>query len=229
MSHSLADMNWMQVEAYLQTDDRLMIVTGACEQHGFLSLLTDILIPQAIAEAAASRTGVLVAPPLNFGVSPYFARYPGTISLRVQTFLMVIEDIVRFVHGQGFRRLPFLNGHGGNAPATALLHELTNALPDLKVGWYNWWLAPAVQAITEEVGKKGYHANWFEAFPSCRVAELPAGEKAAPATTRVLNADEYRAVYGDGVMGGYYAPDDADLQRIFDVAVGEVVERLSFA
>ena len=221
-------MNWMQVEEYLQRDDRLMVVTGACEQHGYLSLLTDIRIPLAIAEAAAHQAGVPVAPPLNFGVSPYFARYPGTISLRTQTFLAVIDDVVRWLHMQGFRRLLFLNGHGGNAPATALLHELANALPDLRVSWYNWWLAPSVQAITEEVGRKGYHANWFEAFPSCRVADLPAGEKAAPAATRILNADETRDLYGDGVMGGTYAPDDAVLQRIFDTAVVDVVARLDF-
>jgi hypothetical protein len=55
--------------------------------------------------AASERTGVLVAPPLNFGVSPYFARYPGTISLRVSTFQAVLEDLARSVPAQGFRRL----------------------------------------------------------------------------------------------------------------------------
>ena len=32
------DLNWMDVEEYLKSDDRLMIVLGACEQHGYLSL-----------------------------------------------------------------------------------------------------------------------------------------------------------------------------------------------
>src|SRR5574342_1406659 len=116
----LEDLNWMDVEKYLEKDDRLMLVTGACEEHGYLSLLTDIKIPLALADAASERTRVLVAPPLNFGISPYFAKYPGTISLRAQTFLAVIGDIVRWVHAQGFRRLLFVNGHGGNSPATAL-------------------------------------------------------------------------------------------------------------
>lgn len=76
---------------------------------------------------------MLIAPPLNFGLSPYFARYPGTLSLRTTTFLAVIEDLVRWVYGQGFRRLLFLNGHGGNHPATEILNELVNELPELKV------------------------------------------------------------------------------------------------
>ncbi|MER3458377.1 MAG: creatininase, partial [Chloroflexota bacterium] len=63
----LEDLNWMDVESYLKQDDRIILVTGACEQHGYLSLLTDIRIPWAIATAVGEREGVLVAPPLNFG------------------------------------------------------------------------------------------------------------------------------------------------------------------
>ena len=39
------DLNWMDVEEYLEQDDRLMIVVGATEQHAYLSLLTDTKIP----------------------------------------------------------------------------------------------------------------------------------------------------------------------------------------
>ena len=106
----LEDLNWMDVENYLKADDRLMIVLGACEEHGYLSLLTDSKIPLALAGAASEQTGVLVAPPLNFGVSPYFAHYPGTLSLHVQTFLAVVEDLTRSVYAQGFKRLLFVNG-----------------------------------------------------------------------------------------------------------------------
>ena len=101
----LEDLNWMDVEAYLKTDDRLILVTGATEQHGYLSLLTDIKIPLALAEAGGRQSGVLVAPPLNFGCSPYFLAYPGTLSLRASTLMDVIEDLVRSAHQTGFRRL----------------------------------------------------------------------------------------------------------------------------
>ena len=58
----LEELNWMDVEAYLKKDNRLMLVLGACEQHGYLSLLTDTLIPLALADAAAQQSGVPVAP-----------------------------------------------------------------------------------------------------------------------------------------------------------------------
>ena len=226
----LENLNWMKVETYLKTDDRLMIVLGACEEHGYLSLLTDSKIPLALADAASEQTGVPVAPPLNFGVSPYFAKYPGSISLRVQTFLSVVEDLTRWVYAQGFKRVLFVNGHGGNSPAATLLHELVNALPGLQADWYAWWVAPSVKAVMAEAGLEGYHANWEEAFAFCRVAELPEGIKppvVAPRT--ILNADEMRQLYGDGVFGGRYRPDEATLQKMFAVAVADLVAKLRFA
>ena len=222
------DLNWMDVENHLKTDDRLMLVVGACEEHGYLSLLTDIKIPLALADAASKRTHVLVAPPLNFGISPYFAKYPGTISLRTQTFLAVVEDIVRWVHAQGFKRLLVVNGHGGNNPATALLAELVNDLPDLKVGWYAWWAAPPVTAVAESAGLVSNHAAWIEAFRFCRVADLPEGVKQPVTASRILNAGETRALYGDGVFGGPYSADEALMQKIFDAAVADIVEKLRF-
>src|SRR5512137_2602553 len=137
----IEDLNWMDVEAYLKRDDRLMLVTGATEQHSYLSLLTDIKIPLALADAASQKTNVLVAPPLNFGCSPYFLAYPGTLSLRVPTLLAVVEDLVRSAYQGGFRRILALNGHGGNAPVNVHLADVMNSLPGLEIKWYSWWLS----------------------------------------------------------------------------------------
>ena len=43
----LEDLNWMDVETYLIRDKRMIIVLGATEQHGYLSLLSDVKIPLA--------------------------------------------------------------------------------------------------------------------------------------------------------------------------------------
>ena len=169
----IEELNWMDVEAYLKKHDRLMMVVGACEQHGYLSLMTDIKIPVALADAASQRTEVLVAPPLNFGISPHFATYPGTITLRLTTFLDVLEDMIRSVYRNGFRHLVFVNGHGGNDPARTRISEILDELPGLTVSWYSWWNAPRVTALAEKHGLKSYHAAWIEAFPFVRVAELP--------------------------------------------------------
>ncbi len=224
----LADLNWFDVQSYLDNDDRIMLVLGSCEQHGYLSLLTDAKIPLAIADAAAQQVGVLVAPPLNFGASPYFLAYPGTISLRIATLLEVVEDFVRSLYGQGFRRVLVLNGHGGNDPARGRLYELASALPELRLQWYAWWQSHSAEAICQQYELKPAHANWLEAFAFTRVGELPAGEKQPPAVSGLLGAREAREVYGDGVFGGKYQVEDAIMNEIFAACVADVVQMLKF-
>ena len=78
----LEDCSWMDVERYLKANDLLVFVVGSCEQHGYLSLATDVKEPMAIAREVCRREGVLLAPPVTYGISPYFMAYPGTFSLR---------------------------------------------------------------------------------------------------------------------------------------------------
>ena len=224
----LDDLNWMDVENYLQGEDRLILVVGACEQHGYLSLTTDVQIPMALANSASQQTGVLVAPPVNFGVSPYFLTYPGTISLRVSTFLDLVEDMVRSVYRQGFRRLLILNGHGGNDPDRARLTGLANELPELRVIWYSWWTAHSVEAAAMKHGLKSSHASWIEAFPFVQVCELPQGEKTPPSYQGILSAERSREVFGDGVFGGPYQVSPQIMDEIFAAALQDVLYYLDF-
>jgi len=227
----LEDSNWFDVESYLQHDDRLILVLGACEQHGYLSLLTDVKIPLALADAASQQSGVLVAPPLNFGASPYFMKYPGTLSLRVSTLLDLldlVEDLVRSAYGQGYRRFLVLNGHSGNDPARLRLYELANQLPGLRLAWYAWWQAHSVEIIAQSHDLRPTHANWLEAFPFTRVADLPPGEKLPPRVPGLIDAEQARQVYGDGVFGGPYQVDQAIMDQLFAAALEDVLQLLRF-
>jgi creatinine amidohydrolase len=224
----LEDLNWMDVERYLQTDDRLMIVLGSCEQHGYLSLLTDVKIPLALADAASEQTGVLVAPPLNFGSSPYFLAYPGTLSLRLNTLLDLVEDLIRSAYQHGFHRILLLNGHGGNDGARGRLYEIANQLPHLQLAWYAWWTSHSVQEIAQQYGMKPNHANWLEAFNFTQVAELPDGEKPPPRVPGLLGAQEARKIYGDGSFGGAYVAPEAVMHEVFAAALQDVLMLLRF-
>jgi creatinine amidohydrolase len=224
------DLAWMDVEHYLENhDDRVIVTTGACEQHGYLSLLTDAKVPQALADSASQQTGVLVAPSLNFGCSPYFLAYPGTFSLRVTTFVSAVEDLVRSAYGHGFRHILVLNGHGGNSPARHQLVEVANALPGLQIRWYDWWQSHSIEAVAHEHGLKPSHANWLEAFSFTIVGDLPEGEKTPPhVPSAVMDAKTAREVYGDGSFGGPYRASEALMHEIFAAALQDVLEMLKF-
>jgi len=222
----LEDLNWMDVEEYLKQDDRLMIVLGACEQHGYLSLLTDVRIPLTLADAASKQTGVLIAPPINFGISPYFLKYPGTLSLRIETLTRLLEDIIRSAAGVGFHRFLVLNGHGGNDGAADHLVEVANSLPQITVAWYSWWESNSVEAVAMKNNVTIEHANWAEAFPFNRVADLPDEVKSPVKVTGMPNAVQTRQLYGDGMFGGPYRADDSIMAEVFQAALDDVLHLL---
>jgi creatinine amidohydrolase len=225
----IEDLNWMDVEEYLKHDDRLILVIGACEQHGYLSLLSDVKIPMALADAASKQTGVLEAPPINFGSSPYFIAYPGTFSLRLSTLMDVVEDVIRSAFAQGFRRILVLNGHGGNNGVKMRLDEIVNQLGGLKIQWYSWWLSRSVEEVAIRYAIKPDHANWLEAFPFTIVAELPEGEKVPPfIPSDVMDAKTARDVYGDGSFGGRYQVQNEVMQEILDACLADAVQMLKF-
>ena len=226
---NFADKNWMDIEKYLEADSRVILVLGACEQHGYLSLMTDTRIPYALAEAASQETGVLVTPSVNFGCSPYFLDYPGTISLRLHTYLDLVEDILRSLYGAGFRKVLILNGHGGNTPLKTHLVELINELPDLEIRWYAWWITKTVADIAKKHDLEPEHANWLEAFDFTTVTALPEESKAVPEQNDgILGKAATRETYGDGSFGGPYKTDPKVMDEIFDACLLEILELLRF-
>lgn len=223
-----ADMTWMDVEHYLRHhDDRVVVIVGACEQHAYLSLLSDIHAPLAIARAATQIEPALIAPPLNYGVSPYFTTYPGTVSLRPETLATLTREVIEALLAQGFGGVLVSNGHGGNTGVLRpVLIELAAAHPQARLALFEWWRDPRVVAVEEAAGLPGYHANWSEALPVNRVGELPEGDKAPPDAPPVASPQAFREVLGDGSFGGPYRAPETVIESVFDAAVASMIEAL---
>ncbi|MFL5921885.1 MAG: creatininase family protein [Gaiellaceae bacterium] len=224
------DLNWMQVEEYLARDDRAVLPVGSTEQHGYLSLETDNILAERVSAEAAEPLGVLVLPPLAYGLTPSFAAYPGSPTLRLETFLAVLRDLLDSLHGQGFRRFLVVNGHGGNIAGQSLLREWTAAHPDAQAIFHSWWSSPRVQAAAKEVDPEPSHANWFENFPWTRLpgVELPQERKAAldQAAYRVAGPGQVRELLGDGVFEGAYELPDEQVARVWQAGVDELRDLL---
>ncbi|MGD2217878.1 MAG: creatininase family protein [Gemmatimonadales bacterium] len=226
----IAEMNWMQVEEYLKADDRAVVPLGSTEQHAYLSLLTDMLIPERLAGEAAEPLGVPVFPAVPYGLSPYFSAFPGTVTLRLETYLNLIRDILDSLSRAGFRRIVLVNGHGGNAPAGALALEWMAEHPGHQVKVFDWWIAPKTLAKIKEVDPVGSHASWIENFPWTRLAGVAFPEESKPlidkALKSVLDPAAFREAVGDGNYGGVYQRPDHEMMAIWDVAVGEARETM---
>jgi creatinine amidohydrolase len=221
----IAAMNWSQVEAYLARDDRAVVPLGSTEQHAHLSLAVDSILSERVALEAAAPLGVPVFPVLSYGITPYFLAYPGTVSLRLETYARVIADILSSLARQGFKRILLVNGHGGNQPAQSAAADWQVDHPGVAVKFHNWWNAERTFAKVKEIDDVASHASWMENFPWTRLAGVvqPAQRKPMIDLTRMRAMDPYqvRHLLGDGNFGGYYERDDDDMLAIWDVAVQE--------
>ena len=90
----ISEMNWMMVEEYLRRDNRAGLPLGCTEQHAYLSLSTDSILAERLAVEAAEPLGIPVFPVLAYGITPYFRAFPGTITLRVETYMLVLREIL---------------------------------------------------------------------------------------------------------------------------------------
>jgi len=221
----ISDTHWKQIETYLKTDDRAILPLGSTEQHAQLSLSVDSILSEKIAIDAAEPLGIPVFPVVAYGITPYFLAYPGTISLRQETYIRIVRDILDGLRLQGFRRILIVNGHGGNQPAGSLAVEWMADNPDTSVKFHNWWNAPQTFAKVQEIDTVASHASWMENFPWTRLPGVVQPTQQKPmvdlARMRVMNPDGVKAMLGDGNFGGYYERPDEEMMAIWDVAVKE--------
>ncbi|MDX2005473.1 MAG: creatininase family protein [Meiothermus sp.] len=225
----ISEMSWMAVEEYLGRDDRCVLPLGSTEQHAHLSLSVDSILAERVGLEAAEPLGLPVFPAQPYGITPYFRAYPGSLTLRVQTYLSVVRDLLDGLHEQGFRRILIVNGHGGNSPAQGLAGEWMADHPDAQVIFHNWWNAPKTWAKVQEIDPVASHASWMENFPWTRLSGTPPAHQkpmADLARLRLLPPAKLREYLGDGNYGGLYQRPDAEMLAIWAVAVAETRELL---
>src|SRR6185295_4169464 len=188
------------------------------------------ILAERVAVEAAEPLGVPVFPVLSYGITPHFTAYPGTITLRLQTHLRVLREILDGLADTGFRRVLVVNGHGGNAPARAVCPEWLAAHPGCRVKFHDWWSAPRTMARVQSIDPVVGHASWMESFPWTRTATRPPDQAKPPidfARLAPLSPAETRQGLGDGNFGGRYQRSDEEMAAIWAEAVAETRELLA--
>ena len=209
---------WQEVEHYLQGSNAIVVPIGSTEQHGPNGLVgTDALCPEAIAIALGEHTGALIAPTISVGMAQHHLAFPGSITLKPSTLILVIRDMFNSLVRQGFERFYFLNGHGGNvATVNAAFSEIYSQAslstqkaecPHIRCRLRNWWEAEGVMALSRKLfgDADGSHATCGEvsltqyAFPSS-IKSASMDPPIAP-TGPIYDAADYRRRFPDGRIG----------------------------
>jgi creatinine amidohydrolase len=140
-----------EFEEAAKRDPVVIVPTGSVEQHGpHCPVDVDISDSFYIAVEAAKRINefpVIVAPPVWFGFSHYHMGYPGTMTLRMDTYRNLLLDICRSIFANGFARIVLLNGHGGNIAANkTIIAQLSEE--NIFVIALSWW-----DVVSQEMGR----------------------------------------------------------------------------
>ena len=227
----IADMNWMQVEEYLNTT-----TARACPGQHRAARLPEPERGQHPVRAGrprrrrtARRAGL---PRRRLRPDALLPRFPGSVTLRVETYMRLVRDILDSLWHSGFQRILFVNGHGGNSPAEALATEWMADHPDAR---------GQVPQLVERAAHLGQGAGDRPRGSPCLVdGELPLDAPARRRDARHAEADgrlwrmlrllppaELRDYLGDGNFGGYYQRPDAEMLAIWEVAVDETRDLLA--
>jgi len=222
--------HWQSIEKYLANDDRCIFPIGCTEQHAYLSLSTDSILAEKISIDAAEPLNIPVLPILNFGHTPLFMDYPGTISLKIETLWNVVEDVINSLSRHGFRRILIVNGHGGNIPVTKFIDEWKSENPEVKIKFHNWWNAERTMLKVKSIDPIASHASWMENFEWTRIKNVVQPENQKPLINfdKLKNStpEEARKLLGDGSFGGFYQRSEEEMNIIWQTAVEETRELL---
>ena len=210
------EMRRSEIEEAAKANAVVVIPVGAIEQHGnHLPVNTDVNCCFSIARRAAEvidEFPVLVVPPVWWGYSPHHMQYPGTISLKFHTYIDILTEVATSVASHGFKKIFFLNGHGGNAGVVASMRTKLMGEDNVAscVGYTYWKLMDEeLKAISEADFRIGHAGEIETSLQLYLQPELVDKEAVSWAP----------GVIGDPTKGTYEKG-----KRLFEAAVNVVVK-----
>ncbi len=156
--NDLQKMTWREARRVFESARLAVIPTGSCEQHGpHMSLATDIEIADGFARRVVEDLGevAFLCPRVPYGLSEHHMAFPGTLTLRPDTFIAVLSDLLESLRHWNIRRALIVNGHGGNIDALRIVARKARRDTKMVVGSV-MWSQLAADAIAERVNSTRY-------------------------------------------------------------------------
>ena len=161
-TRKLEELNWMEFKRLVpKKTDAVLLPVGTIEAHGVTGLGTDNQIPVSICGRVADKVNAFIAPAVSYGITRTLLPYPGSVTVLPDTFERYMFEVAAGLADAGFRRIVFVNGHGGN---TEVLRNVSFRLYREKKVYsavLDWWTLCADE-IKQVYGHVGGHAGTDE-------------------------------------------------------------------
>jgi len=135
------------------TFDKAVLAVGSTEYHGeHLPYGTDAIVAEYLAEAVVERVeGLLVLPPIPYGMSKHYSHFPMAISFSTETLIHVLQDVFKSLLDHGLRRLLIINGHDGNIAAIeTATREFRAEHHEMRIAVLEAWWQTAGELLPKE-------------------------------------------------------------------------------
>lgn len=165
----------------------MVIPVAALEQHGHhLPVFTDSMLLGEVVRRVSPQFSdrVLFAPLMWLGNSDHHLDFAGTLSAAPRLYLDLLNGLAENFLRHGFRRIIFLNGHGGNeVPGRQAVFELRQRhreRDDLLLLFATYW-SLGTEPVTGFEQKEMGHACEWETSMILRIDPALAGDYRAAA------------------------------------------------
>jgi creatinine amidohydrolase len=152
-----------------------ILPTGSTEQHNeHLEMEHDTVSALHVSHQAALGLfpQVVLATPMAVGISEHWMEWPGTLSLRPETFFQVAYDTCESLARHGIEHILVCNGHAGNGP---LRNEVAGFGEKLGVDiqFHSYWEAYSKEFVAEHLDSGDCPAHAAEFETSMALAAFP--------------------------------------------------------
>lgn len=126
--HRLAEMTWPECKAAVDAHKVAVLPVATYEDHGHhLPIDVDVVLCTEICDRAVAQIPdeAVLIPPVPHGYSPHHMDFPGTLTIKWDTFINYVKDICLSLAHHGFTHILIVNGHGSNTSPLDLAARLT--------------------------------------------------------------------------------------------------------
>lgn len=172
-------MNWEELTVgdfgqAVRKTNLCVIPIGVLEKHGeHLPLGTDMLVAHRVATLAARREPAVVFPAYYFGQIFEARHFPGTLAIRPELLLELLESVCDEIGRNGFTKILLYNCHGGNISMLSYFLQTALAKEKPYTLYCSGWLADSSKGkdIQQICRTKGGHAGEEESSLMLAIAE----------------------------------------------------------